>query len=275
MNLSSFSNRSIRIKIKTKQNIPNRKFCRKCFNMYLSSSFKLVYIVVLYYIITKYSNMKRNITSLTTFINKFILKSTSLNKKDIRYLCFIASCVSSKKTRMLKFLLVNAKESSVSPVKIYETIIQIYLFCGFPATIEALKVFNSVFHKYKKKSSEFDLSLYLKKGQKNCLKIYKANYNKLINNFDNLSPDLKSWMIIEGYGKVMGRPGLSIKERELINVAILSINFYEHQLYSHLKGALNTNSSYNTIKNIIEVCAYFNSNSNTRRSIELLNSIKN
>ena len=218
--------------------------------------------------------MKRNITSLTTFINIFIFKSTSLNEKDIKYLCFIASCVSSKKTKMLKFLLKYAKESTISPDKIYETIIQIYLFCGFPATIEALKIFNTVFPDYNKKQSEFDLSLYLKKGQKNCLKIYKSNYRKLINNFYKLSPDLKSWMIIEGYGKVMGRPGLSIKERELINVAILSTNFYEPQLYSHLKGALNTNSNKKEIKYIIEICDFFNSNRNTKRSINLLNTIK-
>ena len=219
--------------------------------------------------------MNKSIKDLKIFINKFILKSTLLNKKDIKYLCLIASCVSSKKNRMLKYLLENARDSSVSASKIYETIIQIYLFCGFPATIEALKIFNSVFPNYKKKQSKFDLSHYLKKGQKNCLKIYKSNYDKLINNFDNLSPDLKSWMIIEGYGKVMGRPGLSIKERELINVAILSTNFYEHQLYSHLKGALNTNSNDNTIKNIIEICAFFNSSSNTKRSFDLLNSINN
>lgn len=219
--------------------------------------------------------MSGNIKNLNLFIKKNILNSTLGNKEDIKYLCLIAACISSKRAQSLEYLLKTSKESVVSPVKIYETIIQIYLFCGFPATIEALKVFNTVFPEYKKKQSEFDLSLYLKKGQKNCLKIYKSNYNKLINNFDNLSPDLKSWTIIEGYGKVMGRSGLSIKERELINVAILATNFYEHQLYSHLKGAMNTKSNKKEIKNIIEICAYFNSVSNTKRSIDLLNSIKN
>jgi len=218
--------------------------------------------------------MRKNIKELKLFINKFILKSHLIVKNDTKYLCLIAACISSKKTRLLKYLFKNALSYSVAPEKIYETIMQIYLFCGFPSTIEALKIFNTVFPNLKKEQSKFDLALYLKKGQKNCLKIYKSNYNQLLNNFDNLSPDLKSWMIIEGYGKVMGRPGLSIKDRELINVAILSTNFYEHQLYSHLKGALNTNSSYKDIKNIIEICSFFNSRCNTRKSIYLLNSIR-
>ena len=81
-------------------------------------------------------------------------------------------------------------------------------------------------------------------------------------------------MIIEGYGKVMGRKGLNIIERELINVAILSTNYYEQQLYSHIKGAINTGSSVNIIQEIIKLTSLFNRKSNVLRSLELLNKIQ-
>ena len=215
-------------------------------------------------------NLRKN--DVNAYVNKFIIKS---NDSEIKFLCFIAACISAKKLDSLKHILLIAKSINITPKKIYETIIQIYLFCGFPATIEALKIFNNIFSSFNKKHSEFDLNLYIKKGQKNCRNIYRDNYYKLLENFNNLSPDLKDWMIIEGYGKVMGRTGLILKERELINVTVLSTNYYEHQLYSHLKGAINTNSSIELIEEIINITSLFNKEYNVRKSLVLLNSIKN
>jgi len=209
-----------------------------------------------------------------TYIDKFILK-TEISDKEIRFLCFIAACVSAKKHRLLPKLFEKAKISRISAKKLYETIIQIYLFCGFPATIESLKHFNFVFPEFKKNQNEFDLNKYIKIGQNNCRKIYRSNYNKLIENFRSLSPELKDWMIIEGYGKVMGRTGISLKERELINVTVLSTNYYEHQLYSHIKGAINTGSGYNIIESIIRQTSMFNKKINVIRSLKILNSIRN
>ena len=217
-------------------------------------------------------NTQKN--DVNTYIDKFILKPM-ISDKEIRFLCFIAACVSSKKHSKLTKIFKTAKRNKISTKKIYETIIQIYLFCGFPATIESLKHFNIVFPEFKKNQTEFDLNKYSKIGQNNCRKIYRSNYDKLLDNFHSLSPDLKDWMIIEGYGKVMGRHGLSIKERELINVTVLSTNYYEHQLYSHIKGAINTGSGYNVIESIIKQTSIFNKSSNVRRSLKILNSIRN
>lgn len=50
---------------------------------------------------------------------------------------------------------------------------------------------------------------------------------------------MAEWLIIEGYGKVLGRKGLSLKERELCIVSILSAMKFEEQLYSHIIGAIN------------------------------------
>jgi hypothetical protein len=47
-------------------------------------------------------------------------------------------------------------------------------------------------------------------------------------------------MIVEGYGKVLGRPGLDAGDvRELCIVALLAVAGRAAQLYSHLRGALN------------------------------------
>jgi len=53
-----------------------------------------------------------------------------------------------------------------------------------------------------------------------------------------LHPDLETWMVEHGYGRVLARPGLGARERELITVAALAALGWERQLVSHVLGAL-------------------------------------
>jgi alkylhydroperoxidase/carboxymuconolactone decarboxylase family protein YurZ len=137
-----------------------------------------------------------------------------------------------------------------------------------------MKIFNKVYIGFRNPKYDFNLSKYRISGVKNCQKIYKSNFNKLMDNFAGLSNELKEWMIIEGYGKVMGRNGLSLKTRELINTAMLTTKYFEHQLYSHIKGSINTGSTYEEILNVIKVTEYFGGKRNVKKSLVLLDKIK-
>jgi 4-carboxymuconolactone decarboxylase len=46
-------------------------------------------------------------------------------------------------------------------------------------------------------------------------------------------------MIMEGYGKVLSRPGLDLGRRELCIVAACVASGQDRQLHSHLHGAVN------------------------------------
>jgi 4-carboxymuconolactone decarboxylase len=46
-------------------------------------------------------------------------------------------------------------------------------------------------------------------------------------------------MIVEGYGKVLSRPGLDLPRRELCIVAACAATAQDRQLQSHLHGARN------------------------------------
>jgi 4-carboxymuconolactone decarboxylase len=50
-------------------------------------------------------------------------------------------------------------------------------------------------------------------------------------------------MILEGYGKVLSRPGLDLQRRELCIVAACAATAQDRQLQSHLRGALNVGVS--------------------------------
>src|SRR6185436_17214370 len=77
------------------------------------------------------------------------------------------------------------------------------------------------------------------RGRETCRAVYGRMYDKLRHNIDGLHPALDAWMIVEGYGKVLSRPGLDLPRRELCIVAACVATSQERQLHSHLHGALN------------------------------------
>ena len=76
-----------------------------------------------------------------------------------------------------------------------------------------------------------------------CRRVYGTQYDGLRGNIAALHPDLDRWMVDEGYGRVLGRPGLPLVERELCIVGILTVLGTSRQLYAHLRGALRVGAS--------------------------------
>ena len=194
-------------------------------------------------------------------------------EKQIQYLVKLVSCASAKKYDLLPVIMDDLRSAVIDPVAIYESILQLYLFNGFPVAIQTLKVFKEHFPGYQPSKEQYNVNIFEKRGISNCKAVYNKNFDKLQSNISNLSPDLAEWMIIEGYGKVIGRSGLSLKERELLNVAMLCTNYSENQLHSHIRGSLNTGSAYEIIKEIIKYTEEYNSTENLLKSLYMLESI--
>ncbi len=196
------------------------------------------------------------------------------NTTEIKGISRLASAIASDDLRKVKHE-IEACLNSFDPEKTYETILQSYLFCGFPAVIESLRIFNELSKGFKKVSEEYDTVKFLNRGEKNCRAIYRTNFDKLLLNMEILSPDLKQWMIIEGYGKVMGRSGLNLLEREFVNVSILCTRYYENQLYAHIKGCINNGAADSEVEEVIKYLEGIASHRNIEKSIEVLYSIRN
>jgi 4-carboxymuconolactone decarboxylase len=65
----------------------------------------------------------------------------------------------------------------------------------------------------------------------------------MIGRMAGFHPDLADWILADGYGRVLSRPGLPIRERELIVVAVLAALKLPKQLESHVRGALRVGAS--------------------------------
>jgi 4-carboxymuconolactone decarboxylase len=168
------------------------------------------------------------------------------------FLPLICAAAALRKEKHLKALLEKSKLYGITEKPLYESLLQNYLFTGYPSAMISLKILKEYYPKLESDLHDsWDLNKYKKRGTNNCKKIYGRKFEKLISNVKSFSPELADWLLLEGYGKVMGRKGLSLKQRELNNVSVLTALKFEDQLYSHINGAYRTKATKEQIEQII------------------------
>src|SRR2546427_2005365 len=86
------------------------------------------------------------------------------------------------------------------------------------------------------------------RGAQVCAAVDGRAYHKLLVNLRSLHPALEDLVLVDAYGKVIGRPGLDMKRRELCTVAAVAVLGTAQQLHSHLRGALNTGATREEIE---------------------------
>jgi 4-carboxymuconolactone decarboxylase len=128
-----------------------------------------------------------------------------------------------------------------------ELILQSYLFVGFPRTLNAAREWrriSGVAAPPRDEQADIGRSAeWVEQGEQTCEIVYGASYERLRANIRQLHPALDAWMIADGYGKVLSRPGLDLARRELCIVAVCAVTGQERQLHAHLHGAQNAGAS--------------------------------
>jgi 4-carboxymuconolactone decarboxylase len=145
---------------------------------------------------------------------------------------------------------------AASPEAVDEVILQSYLFAGFPRALNAARTWRSVSGIAAPKSdtsAEIGSSAsWVERGEATCEIVYGESYTLLRQNIRDLHPALDSWMITDGYGKVLSRPGLDLKTRELCIVAACAASSQQRQLHSHLHGALNAGATAGEVTAVLD-----------------------
>ena len=132
-----------------------------------------------------------------------------------------------------------------------EVLIQSYLFLGYPAALNALAAWRGISGHPAPATAAGD-GPWDERGAAVCRTVYGGQYDRLRENIRALHPDMERWMVHEGYGKVLGRPGLPLATRELCIAALLAALDAPKQLYSHLRGALNAGASEGEVEEALE-----------------------
>lgn len=172
-----------------------------------------------------------------------------------RRLVRLAAAIAVGDEAAVRAALAEARDA-VPPVWVEELILQSYLFCGFPRTLNAEREWRRLSGLAAPAEDEGawleNVAEWRARGEVTCAAVYGPMYERLRVNIRQLHPALDSWMVVDGYGKVLSRPGLDLARRELCIVAVCAVARQERQLHSHLLGALNVGASAAQVEGALE-----------------------
>jgi 4-carboxymuconolactone decarboxylase len=151
-----------------------------------------------------------------------------------------------------------ARDARVPGPWIEELLLQSMLVVGYPLALVAFGVWRGVGGgpapvegDGAEQLAHADWESWAARGAAVCREVYGRAYHKLLVNLRALHPALEDLVLVDAYGKVIGRPGLDLKRRELCTVAATAVLGTAEQLHSHLRGALNTGASNDEIDAVL------------------------
>lgn len=189
---------------------------------------------------------------------------------ETRRLVRLAAVVTIGTELQVRVALTNIHDTA-PPEWVEELLLQTYLFAGFPRALNAMREWRRLAPRALDAAGATadDPARSRTNGEATCAVVYGAMYERLRDNIRQLHPRLDDWMIVEGYGKVLSRPGLDLARRELCIVAACAAAGQDRQLHSHLHGALNAGASIASIESTIQSLRDLLGDDRTR-SVELL-----
>jgi 4-carboxymuconolactone decarboxylase len=182
----------------------------------------------------------------------------------------VAAAVAHGDEPELKTRLAAARSAGVPPLWIEELLLQSMLVVGYPLALVGFAAWREVAGPggpagpagpaprgdgRAEQLTHEDWESWAARGAAVCRAVYGRAYHKLLLNLRALHPALEDLVLVDAYGKVIGRPGLDLKRRELTTVAAIAMLGAPQQLHSHLRGALNTGASAAEVEAVLELIA--------------------
>jgi 4-carboxymuconolactone decarboxylase len=168
--------------------------------------------------------------------------SPSLDPRTIA-LVRVAMAVSRGDEGAMRDRMVAARGAGVPALWMEELLLQSFLNVGYPLTLAAFALWREVAGPIPAEGGESLLhgehGRWAKRGEERCAEVYGRTYHKLLLNLRALHPAVESLVIVDAYGKILGRPGLDPARRELCTLAAIAMLQAPRQLHAHLRGALN------------------------------------
>lgn len=149
------------------------------------------------------------------------------------------------------------RSSQVPAAWVEELLLQSVLMVGYPRALIAFNVWRKLSGVPPPPSDpdqDYGRSAeWTRRGEELCAVVYGENYPKLRESVRALHPNMDSWMITEGYGRTLARPGLDLRRRELCTVAQTGVLEAPRQLHSHLRGALHAGATFGEIEGVLSI----------------------
>ncbi|KAA3604490.1 MAG: hypothetical protein DWQ01_21880 [Planctomycetota bacterium] len=117
----------------------------------------------------------------------------------------------------------------------WEVLRQMHLFCGFPKVVRTLHALGDQLPSQAGESAGASDRV---QGQTVFEKLYGKDAEAVQQRLIALDPVLGNWILDHAYGRVLGRSGLSVEERERLAVLALAASNCWQQWRSHVRNSL-------------------------------------
>ncbi|HET7790348.1 MAG TPA: carboxymuconolactone decarboxylase family protein [Gemmatimonadales bacterium] len=154
----------------------------------------------------------------------------------------VAAGVAASNAEELKHRMIAARGAGVPALWVEELLLQSLLNVGYPRTLAAFGVWREVAGPLADPGEPVahpEWEVWLKRGTELCAEVYGRTFHKLLLHLKGLHPALEALVLVDAYGKVLGRPGLDAGRREICTLAAIAMQDAPRQLHAHLRGALN------------------------------------
>lgn len=203
-------------------------------------------------------------------------KGSAFGDSSKLYCPLLSAAIAGRDEDAMRLIMKKALHEKISARVIDEIILQSHLFLGFPAMIEASRLFAEYspvrrrgYH-LPEPYSEKECQSWNKNGLDKIKRIYGPAFERLTSYISSFSPQILTWMINDGYGQVLSRPGVSFHLRELSVVTTLTVTSYQNQLKAHIRGALNFGIDPAQVATAIGNCKYFCSRQKIKTALRIL-----
>lgn len=183
-----------------------------------------------------------------------VLSRGDLSLED-RELCVIAALTCRGHMPQLKWHIAAALNIGVAPEAIREVLVQSQPYAGWPTSLNALATMTSTFSERNvaaKPAPASDLTRQQleQRGRENGGRVY-ADYAAVEGVLHGYDAELPGYLTENAYGQVYARPGITLQQRELVAVAMLTAQQQLTQLAWHIEGGLRVGCSAAELKEVI------------------------
>ena len=203
-----------------------------------------------------------------------VLARDGLDAKT-KHLAIISMLASlGNRPEMLRLHLESALEAGATRTEVIEALIQISVYAGFPAALNAFGVAAQVLVQQSGQPAG-DVPVHLsvitsessevrrERGLAALAATSSGSGEAVVRSFDDIAPDIGRMIVEHAYGDVFCRPGIDPKTRELTAcaaLAALGTKATETPLRVHINAAISVGASRDeiveTILNLVPYCGY-------------------
>src|SRR6266700_317609 len=182
-------------------------------------------------------------------------KPTGLDPQTLALVRLAAATATGDETK-LRDRMVAARAVHVPPPWVDELLLQSFLNVGYPLALVAFGVWRSVTGGGPPRDTgesivHSEWGRWTERGVEACGEVYGRTFHKLMLNLRALHPAVEPLVVVDAYGKILGRPGLDAKRRELCTLAAIAMQNAPMQLHAHFRGALNTGSTREEVDEVL------------------------